>query len=114
MKRILIATLAIVLFAGAAQAQTKDTARHHQKHLQHKGGGHDMMAKQLNLTADQQAKLKSIREQEHKEMKALKNSSSTKELKEQRAVSTLLGHGWYMVQRKIITGSPNKFFMILR
>src|SRR5215217_3531621 len=82
MKRILTATLAFVLFAGAAQAQTKDSTRHHQKH-QRKGGAD--MAKQLNLTADQQARLKAIREQEHSEMKALKTGSLTAEqLKAQR------------------------------
>ena len=79
MKKIITATLAFVLFAGAAQAQTKDSS-HHRK------GGHEMMAKQLNLTADQQAKLKSIREQEHKDMKALKENKSltADQLKTQR------------------------------
>jgi len=79
MKKIITATLALVLFAGAAEAQTKDST-HHRK------GGHEMMAKQLNLTADQQAKLKSIRQQEHNEMKALKENKSltADQLKTQR------------------------------
>lgn len=71
MKKILTVTLAFVLFAGAAQAQTKDTSRHHRK-----GGGHDMMAKKLDLSADQQAKLKAIREAQHQDMKALKENKS--------------------------------------
>jgi Spy/CpxP family protein refolding chaperone len=81
MKKILTATLAFVLFAGAAQAQTKDsTGRHHK-------AGHEMMAKQLNLTADQQAKLKAIHEQERTEMKALTGNKSltADQLKSQRS-----------------------------
>ncbi|MFL5810998.1 MAG: Spy/CpxP family protein refolding chaperone [Flavisolibacter sp.] len=79
MKKIFTATLAFVLFAGAAQAQTKDTTEHH------RNGGHEMMVKELNLTADQQAKLKSIHEQERNEMKALKDKSLTADqLKAQR------------------------------
>jgi len=72
MKRILTGALAFMLFAGSAQAQSKqDTARHHHK------DGREMMAKQLNLTADQQAKLKTIHENERKEMEALKSKSLT-------------------------------------
>jgi Spy/CpxP family protein refolding chaperone len=70
MKRILTGALALVLFAGAAQAQTKkDTASFHHRH--------EMMAQQLNLTADQQAKLKSIHDAQRKEMEALKTKSLT-------------------------------------
>jgi len=72
MKRILTGALVFMLFAGSAQAQSKqDTARHHHK------DGREMMAKQLNLTADQQAKLKTIHENERKEMEALKTKSLT-------------------------------------
>jgi Spy/CpxP family protein refolding chaperone len=80
MKRILTGALALVLFAGAAQAQSKqDSSWHNHK------GGHEMMAKQLNLTVDQQAKLKTIHENERKEMEALKTQSLTADqLKTQR------------------------------
>ena len=82
MKRIITGVLALVLFAGAAQAQAKkDTTGFHHRQ------GREMMAQQLNLTADQQAKLKSIREDERKEMQALKNNQSSlnaDQLKEQR------------------------------
>ena len=51
MKKILTGALALVLFAGSAQAQTKkDTASFHHRQ------GREMMAQQLNLTADQQTK----------------------------------------------------------
>lgn len=71
MKRILTGALALVLFAGAAQAQSKqDSSFHHRK------GGHEMIMKQLNLTPDQQAKLKAIRANEHKDMQALKSNTS--------------------------------------
>jgi Spy/CpxP family protein refolding chaperone len=80
MKRILTGALALVLFAGAAQAQTKkDTAGFHHRQ------GRAMMAQQLNLTADQQAKLKSIHDAQRTEMEALKTKSLTAEQsKEQR------------------------------
>lgn len=80
MKRIITGALALVLFAGAAQAQTKkDTAGFHHRQ------GREMMAQQLNLTADQQAKLKSIHDAQRKEMEALKTKSLTAEQsKEQR------------------------------
>jgi len=82
MKKILSGALAFMLFAGVAQAQVKDsTARHH--HMQ----GQEMAAKKLNLSADQQARLKSIHEQERKEMKALKDNTSltAEQQKAQRA-----------------------------
>ena len=71
MKRIITGALALVLIAGAAQAQSKqDTSFRHHK------GGHEMAMKQLNLTSDQQTKLKSIRDNERKEMQALKSNTS--------------------------------------
>jgi Spy/CpxP family protein refolding chaperone len=72
MKRILTGAFALLLFAGAAQAQTKqDSSRHNHR------DGHEMMMKQLNLTADQQAKLKTIHQNERKEMESLKTKSLT-------------------------------------
>lgn len=71
MKKILTGALAFVLFAGAAQAQTKDSLWHNHK------GGHETGMKQMNLTADQQAKLKAIHEQERQEMKSLNTGSLT-------------------------------------
>ena len=81
MKKILTGALAIVLFAGAAQAQSKqDTS------FQHHRDGHQMAMKQLNLTADQKAQLKKIHESERQDMQALKNNSSltADQLKTQR------------------------------
>ena len=72
MKRILTGALALVLFAGAAQAQSKQDSSWHG----HKGG-REMMVKQLNLTADQQAQLKTIHENQRKDMEALKAKSLT-------------------------------------
>lgn len=71
MKKILSTALAIVLFVGALQAQTTEGAkgRHH-------GKGGEMM-KQLNLSAEQKAKLKTIHEAEKKEMQALKADGKT-------------------------------------
>lgn len=65
MKRIFSTALALVLLIGAAQAQDKgDKGRHH-------GKQGDMM-KELNLTAEQQAKIKSIREAQKAEMESMK------------------------------------------
>jgi Spy/CpxP family protein refolding chaperone len=68
MKRILTTALAIVLFAGASQAQ--DKGRGHGRH------GGDKFATELNLTAEQKAKLKSIREQQKAEMETLRKTGS--------------------------------------
>ena len=81
MKKILTGALAIVLFAAAAQAQSKqDTSFGHHR------GGHEMVMKQLNLTSEQQAELKKIHESERQDMQALKNNSSltADQLKAQR------------------------------
>jgi len=73
MKKIITGSLALLLFMGAAQAQTKDSTR------QHHGAQHHMMAQDLNLTEAQKTKLKAIREEQHKEMESLKTSSLSKE-----------------------------------
>jgi Spy/CpxP family protein refolding chaperone len=84
MKRIFIGALALVLFAGAAQAQTKsDTTRFHQRQRP------AMMSQQLNLTADQQAKLKSIHDAQRKEMEAMKTISLTADKSKQQRKSLL-------------------------
>lgn len=66
MKKILTTALAIVLFVGASQAQEKP---HHER-------GGDKFAAELNLTAEQKAKLQTIREAQKKEMEALKQTGS--------------------------------------
>lgn len=80
MKRILSTALAIALFVGAAQAQnTEDKGRHHDDRK-------EQAMEQLNLTADQKAKLQSIREAQQKEMQELqKNDQITvAEMKQKR------------------------------
>ena len=68
MKKILTTALAIVLFVGASQAQ--DKGRDHRKH------GGEKFATELNLTAEQKAKLQSIREQQKAEMETLRKTGS--------------------------------------
>lgn len=70
MKKILSALVAVMMFAGASQAQKSDSIKNHRKH----GGA--MMAKQLNLSEEQQAKLKSIREEQRKELQAINKKYS--------------------------------------
>ncbi|MDB5251824.1 MAG: hypothetical protein JWP27_993 [Flaviaesturariibacter sp.] len=71
MKRILTSALAILLLAGAAQAQEKKEDAKAGKHK-----GHEAM-KGLNLTADQKAKMKALHEQQKAELEALRNQSLT-------------------------------------
>lgn len=70
MKRILSTALAIVLFVGASQAQTTEEGKGHR-------GKRGEMMQELDLTADQKTKLKSIREAEKAEMKALKSDGKS-------------------------------------
>ena len=64
MKKILTGALTLMLFMGAAQAQTKDSTK--------RGHHRQEMVSKLNITADQQARLKTIHESQKQEFKALK------------------------------------------
>lgn len=77
MKKILSTALAIVLFAGASQAQTTESKDHHRK-----GERKEQAFQNLNLSAEQKAELQSLREAQRKEMQELKKSGSA--TKEQR------------------------------
>ena len=77
MKRILSTALAIVLFIGASQAQDKE------KHKGHPGK-HGEAFKELNLTEDQKAKIKSIRDAQKAEMQSLKVDGKTEGDKDAR------------------------------
>ncbi len=71
MKKILSTAFAILLFVGVSQAQTtEDKGRHH------KGDRKEQSFHNLNLTADQKAKMQSLREAQRKEMQDLKKSGS--------------------------------------
>jgi Spy/CpxP family protein refolding chaperone len=94
MKRILTSALAIVLFAGAAQAQNNSG----KKQEMHQKQG-DAGLKQLNLTAEQKAQIKALHEQEKAEADALKNSKLT--VDEHMAKRKEL-HEKYMAQMKTI------------
>jgi Spy/CpxP family protein refolding chaperone len=71
MKKILSTALAIVLFIGASQAQATGKG----KDRQH--GKKNEMMKELNLSAEQKAKLKTIHEAEKNEMQGLKANGRT-------------------------------------
>lgn len=71
MKKVLSTAFAIVLFVSVSQAQTtEDKGRHH------KGDRKEQSFHNLNLTADQKAKMQSLREAQRKEMQELKKSGS--------------------------------------
>lgn len=71
MKKILSTALAIVLFVGTSQAQTTDEkgSRQHD-HKKEQAFGN------LNLTTEQKAKFQSLREEQKKEMEALRKSGN--------------------------------------
>jgi Spy/CpxP family protein refolding chaperone len=71
MKKILSTALAIVLFVGASQAQTTDE-KEPRKHGHKKEQAFD----NLNLTAEQKAKLQSLRDAQKKEMEELRKSGN--------------------------------------
>ena len=71
MKKILSTALAIVLFVGASQAQTTESKDH-----PHRGHKQEMAMNNLNLTADQKAKLQAIRKEQKSEMQNLKKSGN--------------------------------------
>src|SRR6185436_13349627 len=70
MKRIITSALVIMLAIGAAQAQT--TTDKHQGHKKE----HKQALADLNLSADQKARLQSIREDFKKQSADLKNNTS--------------------------------------
>jgi periplasmic protein CpxP/Spy len=77
--RLLIAALAVVLGGAVAKSQTVSDASApppmHGHRFATKGHGMGFMAKQLNLTDDQKAQMKTIMEQAHTTMKPLMQQS---------------------------------------
>jgi Spy/CpxP family protein refolding chaperone len=71
MKRIFSSALVIMLTIGAAQAQSTSTDKHEGHKKEHKKSFDN-----LNLSADQKARLQSIREDFKKQSADLKNNSS--------------------------------------
>jgi hypothetical protein len=71
MKRIFSSALVILLTIGAAQAQTTSTDKHKGHKKEHNKSFND-----LNLSADQKARLQSIREDFKKQSADLKNNTS--------------------------------------
>lgn len=96
MKKILTSALALLLITGAAQAQTKE-AKHHR-------GGAPLHA--LNLTEEQKSKLKTLHEEERKQMEALRadKSLSAEQSKEKRKQI----HARYQDQMSSILSSDQK------
>lgn len=90
MKRLFTSALILALSIGAAQAQQTNPGKaegqkkeHRGHHGDHKGGGFE----KLNLSADQKAKMQSLREEFKKESEALKaqeNTLTAAQMKEKR------------------------------
>jgi len=74
MKRIITSAFVILLSIGAAQAQTASTEKN-KVHKEHRKGGFDG----LNLSADQQAKMKSLRADFKKQSSDLKSNTQLSE-----------------------------------
>lgn len=75
MKRIFITGFAILLATAAVQAQTTDTTK--APHYQHQKAQKDGAYKQLDLSSDQQAKLKTMRENFKQQADAIKAQKLT-------------------------------------
>lgn len=93
MKKLMTAALALVIFAGAANAQD-------QKEKKHRGHGREKAIHSLNLSDDQKAKIKNIRESQKEEILELqKNDQMTvADMKEKRKAL----HNKYQVQFKSV------------
>ena len=90
MKRILSSALILALSIGAAQAQTTSTDKQKDQKKEHRGhhkGGRGEGYEKLNLTADQQARMKTLKENYKKQAEALKQqetSLTAAQMKEKR------------------------------
>lgn len=84
--KFIMAILGGLLLATLAIAQAAPTpAPQGQKRQWTKGQGMQQMAQRLNLTADQQAKLKSLRESQRQQMQAIKQDTTlTQEQKREK------------------------------
>lgn len=100
MKRIFTSALALLLLAGAVQAQD-NSAKRKDMHAKHQDG---MQA--LNLTADQQAKIKAIHEQEKAEAEKLKNSKLT--LDEHKAKRKEIHDKYQAMVKAVLTQEQNQ------
>lgn len=81
MKKIILFASALFFLGMTSQAQTADTSAAPRHRMEHRRGNPMMgpnsaLAKKLNLTADQQTKLKAINEDFKKQSDALKSNSS--------------------------------------
>jgi Spy/CpxP family protein refolding chaperone len=76
MKRIFAGLFVFALTIGAAQAQAQTKDSTHRKHEKHSKGNMDRYER-LNLTEDQKASMKTLREDFRKQNEALKNQAST-------------------------------------
>ena len=76
MKRIFTTAFIIALSFGAAQAQTKEGGAKKEQGQHQKGDRHGKGMEKLNLTADQQARIKTINENYRKQVTELKGQTN--------------------------------------
>jgi Spy/CpxP family protein refolding chaperone len=91
MKRMITSALAILLLAGAAQAQGRNKGDKQERRED---------KKELNLSADQKTKLKDIHSREKAEMDALRSNTSLS--KEQQQARRKEIHEKYVTERKAL------------
>ncbi|HTN36889.1 MAG TPA: hypothetical protein VL053_07415 [Arachidicoccus sp.] len=96
MKKILMMGCALFIFAAASQAQSTDTsATTPRQHMQNRRGGDRMMGqraelnKKLNLTADQETKLKAISDSFRKDRGDIKNNTNLSDDQKKQAYRDL-------------------------
>lgn len=101
MKRIITSAFVILLTIGAAQAQTTSTDKHPGHKKEHK-----MAVDNLNLSADQKARLQSIREDFKKQSQELKNNITLSAQEKKARRKTL--HEQFRTQSESILTSDQK------
>ncbi|RYY90537.1 MAG: hypothetical protein EOO15_02285 [Chitinophagaceae bacterium] len=98
MKKLFTSALAIILLAGAVQAQETSAGRQGERKEHRKDHRKDMA--QLNLSADQKTKLKAIHQREKAEMDALRSNTALSQ--EQRRTQAQQVREKYRAEMKTI------------
>lgn len=90
MKKLLVLCCSLFLFAAVSNAQNADTSATRSAKQWNRGGGdRGAFMKQLNLTADQQAKLKQLSEDSKTKRDAIKNNASLNDDQKKEAYKAL-------------------------
>lgn len=88
MKKFVLIAIAAIAFTTASQAQDSSMAKKDKKMHEMKAHRGDMMS-ELNLTADQQEKMKKLREDNRTKMEAIRSNASLSDEQKQEQMKSL-------------------------